>query len=52
MRNGQSSARSGRQLIGCPTHKNRRARIRQKPFQALDYLNVINTRDDLGAPLD
>ena len=39
-------------VIGLSTEQKAAVRGFAKTIQALDYLNVINTRDDLGAPLD
>jgi hypothetical protein len=39
-------------VIGMSPEQKSAVRGFAKTIQALDYLNVINTRDDLGAPLD
>lgn len=39
-------------VIGMSEEQKAAVRGFAKTIQALDYLNVINTRDDLGAPLD
>jgi hypothetical protein len=39
-------------VIGLTTEQKAAVEGYAKTIQALDYLNVINTRDDLGAPLD
>jgi len=39
-------------VLGLTTEQKEAVEGYAKTIQALDYLNVVNTRDDLGAPLD